>query len=102
LGFLVTVSTSTHVSHGLGASTGQQEGKLDERQRAIWDRACRASYVVVLGILLLTTFYWGFVEPLFSLDKGGISLLSLAIFLLALSLPNATVAWTGPDPEPEG
>jgi hypothetical protein len=102
LGFLVTVSTSTHVSHGLGASTGRKEGKLDERQRAIWDQACRASYVVVLCILLLSNFYWGFVEPVFDLDKSATSLLSLAIFLLALSLPNAIVAWTEPDPEPEG
>ena len=100
LGFLVTVSTSTYVSRGLEASANPQEKKLDEREQKVWGRASRKAYLVILGILLVTHIYWAFVWPLFGLlEKGIMGLLSLAIFLLALSLPNAIVAWTEPDAE---
>lgn len=100
LGFLVTASTSTYVSHGLKASTEPQSRELDERQRSVWDRAIRKAYFVIFGVLLVNTFYWAFVQPISDvLDEGTISLLSITVFLLALSLPNAIVAWTEPDAE---
>ena len=99
-GFLITLSTSTYVSRGLEASAGTQDKTLDEREQAIWSRASRKAYLIILGILLLTHIYWAFVWPLFRLiDEEVMGLLSLAIFLLALSLPNAIVAWTEPDAE---
>lgn len=101
-GFLVNASTMTHVMLGLGPAKPPQDTRPDERQRTIWDRALRKAYVVVLAVLLVVTGYLLFVWPLLRLPRGEIlPLLSIAIFLLALSLPNAIVAWTEPDPEPE-
>lgn len=81
-------------------STEPQNRTLDERQRSVWDRAIRKTYLVALFIFLVATVYWSFVQPLYNLiEVEVIGLLSLAIFLLVLSLPNAIVAWTEPDAE---
>ena len=101
-GFAVTLLTSSYVSHGRLIFTGiePQDRELDERQQATWHRASGRAYLVVLGILLLGHLYWAFVHPLLSLtDKVPMGLFSLAVLLLAVSLPNAIVAWTEPDPE---
>lgn len=102
LGFFITASTSAHVVHGLKAA-GPQDRVLDERQRSVWDRASRKAYFVVLVVLLFITGYWMFVWPLVRLPETEVMvLLSLALFLLTLSLPNAIVAWTEPDVETTG
>lgn len=92
--------TSTYFSRGLQDSTGSQDKKPDEREHGVCNRASRKAYLVILSILSLTHIYWTFVWPSFRLlDEEIMELLSLAIFLLALSLPYAIIAWTEPDVE---
>lgn len=102
VGFFVTSHTSTHVAHGLKAEMTPQDLEPDERQRALRDRAMRRAYFVVSGTLLFITGYWLFVWPLLRLLEAEVTgLLLLTHFLLALSLPNAIVAWTESDPASE-
>lgn len=102
-GFAVTLMTSSYVSHGrliFSSHMEPQDRKLDERQRAMWHRASRAAYLVVLGVLLVAHLYWAFVHPFLGLTgRVPMGLFSLAILLLAVSLPNAIVAWTEPSLE---
>lgn len=103
LGFLFTAYAPTHVSHGLKVETGPQDGALDERQEAVWGRASRKAYTVLLAVLPIVTVYLIFVWPLLRLPgEEALTLLSVAVFLLTLSLPNAIVAWTEPDAEGDG
>ena len=103
VGFFLTASTSTHVAHGLKADWKPQDKELDERQRTVWDRAVRKAYFVVSGVLLIITGYWLLVWPVLRLPEAEVTgLLFLALFCLVFSLPNAIIAWTEPDSEPDG
>lgn len=75
---------------------------LDERQRAIRDRAYYSAYRALSLIGVGGAVYIALVQfrrlPQVHFGKGGAMLLAGGAVLLLLTLPSAIMAWTEPDP----
>lgn len=75
---------------------------LDERQRAIRDRAYYSAYRALSLIGVGGALYLALVQlrrlPQVHLGKGEAMLLAGGAVLLLLTLPSAIMAWTEPDP----
>ena len=83
----------------------QVDAALDERERAVRDRAYRSSYTVV-GTLCVTTVVYAAIAA----DSGRGWLPSTSnewqavvwgVLLLVMTIPTAVLAWTEPDPVPD-
>lgn len=84
----------------------EPDAALDERERSIRDRAYRRSYAVIASAYLLTVIYAaiGHDSGILWLPRTWNELQAImwGVLLLTLTLPPAVVAWTEPDPVPEG
>lgn len=86
-----------------GLMTG--EGFLDERERALRDRATAIAYRLLTGVLFVVTLY-AIAAGAFKAGPPSPSTATQLFWLLipfgwlAASLPQSVLAWTLPDPEP--
>lgn len=87
------------LAYAIGLQDGMSDSYLDERQRALRDRAHRIAfvpvsyYIVGISLALVLANHW-FQQPFF---MG----LVIAVGLGVTSLPSAYIAWLEPDPVQE-
>ena len=86
---------------GIWRITNDPDGAIDERQRAVRDRAYRSSYLVLSGLLIAAFGYgivavdWGLPRPR---THGALGLVVWTVVVLVTLLPTTVLAWSEPDP----
>jgi hypothetical protein len=74
---------------------------LDERQRAVRDRASRYAYGITSGLFFLGAYTWVLVNPSRFLGTMGLLMgLVMPSFWAMMALPAAVAAWIEPDDQP--
>lgn len=80
------------------------DARLDERQRAVRDRAFRCGYALLGGAVVLAASYLAlaldFGWPL-PRSAGAIQLVIWTVVVATTTIPTAVLAWTEPDPDPD-
>lgn len=75
---------------------------LDERQRAVRDRAFRISYLIVSAALIGSCLLLSGIAirgaEVGHVDRTLLALIGFSALLLSLSAPLAVIAWTEPEP----
>jgi hypothetical protein len=88
------------VVYGYGQGRVNERDRLDERQRAMVDRALVTSYgaltTLIVAVAGLLAVYLSFVGPI-TLDMGVLTPWFIAIGLYVPSLPFAALAWIEAD-----
>jgi hypothetical protein len=97
--FAITI-VSAFVLYGYGQGRmGYPKGKLDERQRAMHDRALVLSYGIVTTVVGLTLgglAGWAMNEPVV-IDMAGLVPVLIGAGLYLPTVPFAALAWIEPD-----
>jgi hypothetical protein len=100
---LVTIGSAV-VLYRTGQRLGDDEdAKLDERQRAVRDRAYLRAYRMV-GTLLIVLVQYMVIAPGFGWplpERVHWAILSWSVMLFTVTLPSAILAWTEPEVEVE-